>query len=435
MSADVVAADEKVEKTYLRRLFEALGVKGLMVLVAVPASLGASGVFSEVSPAVFGGLLTAVFVAAVVIDSKRSPSSSIDAVGLSFVAVLAGHTVVLLTDLNFEWTYAVGAAGLVLGAVAYEYLSKGNASIGEVHGTDVDPLHLDIVGFVTAEILVVYAVLHSTGWETFADSPVFVVLAYVFYASTVAAFAGYAVITREIVISRASEEVHIAVISVLEDIQDIADERLRKRLALNIRRVAECLHGIRTPTKLEDQYGRVPAVLPSRDPDVRRIDLKVEDILKVADRSEFTGYVIHDDALFLFRGGDLSKYYEKGEYFGNADSILDKVADGSFYGLEYPTVKNLIDITPEEGEIGNPEKAMEEIEDKEVDERAKASQSLDIGGEEVDVKNMFSITEELVEESPKEDDDSGKLNVGGDEIDVEEIIERADDVIEDLSDE
>jgi len=431
MPENVVAADEKVEKTYLRRLYEALGVKGVAVLVAVPLALAVSSV-TELNTAVLGGGLTVVFVAAFVADSKQDAASAIDTVGLSFVVVSAGYTSLLFSETVFDWRYAVGAGGLVLGAVAYEYLSKGGDVLGEVHGADVDPLHLDIVGFVVAEILVVYAVLHSTGWGVFADSPVFVILAYIFYASTVAAFAGYAVITREIVITRTSDEVHAAVVSVLEDVRDIADERLRKKLALNIRRVAECLDGVRIPTRVQDQYGRVPAVLPTRNADVRRIDMSVEEVLKVAAGADFTGYAFQDDTVFLFRNGDLSKYYEGGRYVARAAEITDRVGDVSFYSLEYPTLKNLIEITPEEGEITDPRAAVEEIGDKEVDETAKAGQGLEIGGDDVDVKDMFSITEELVEESPKERGDSQALNVGGDEIDVEELMERADDVMEEL---
>lgn len=431
MSENVVAADEKVEKTYLRRLYESLGVKGVAVALAVPLALAVAAVV-DTNPAFIGVALTAVFFVAFVADSRLDPASTVDTVGLSFVVVTAGYTVLLFSELVFDWTYAVGAAGLVLGAVAYEYLSKGGDGLGEVHEADVDPLHLDIVGFVVAEILVVYAVLHSTGWGAFANSPVFVVLVYVFYASTVAAFAGYAVITREIVISRTSDEVHAAVVSVLEDVRDIADERLQKKLALNIRRVAECLDGIRVPTRIEDQYGRVPAVLPTRSADVRRIDMSVEEVLGVADGADFTGYAVHNDTVFLFRNGELSKYYENGRFVKRATEITERVGDVSFYSLEYPTLKNLIEITPDEGEIADPRAALEEIEDKEVDETAKAGQGLEIGGDEVDVKDMFSITEEIVEESPKERDGGQTLDVGGDEIDVEELMERADDVMEEL---
>ncbi|MCX2819569.1 hypothetical protein EGH25_09435 [Haladaptatus sp. F3-133] len=433
MPDEVVAADEKVEKTYLRRLYEVLRLKGIVVLAGVPAALALSAVAPDVvSPVVVGGTATVLFGVAAVFDSRNDPASSVDTVGVAFVVVSASYAVIVVNGYGFVRSYSVVSAGLVLGAVAYEYLSKGgDGSLGEIHGTNVDPLHLDIVGFVTAEILVVYAVLHSTGWGVFADSPVFVILAYVFYSSTVAAFAGYAVITREIVVSRTSDEVHDAVVSVLTDIQDIADDGLRKKLALNARHIAECLDGVRIPSRVEDQYGRVPIVLSTRKPDVRRIDLRVKDVLRIADEAEFTGYVVQGDAVFVFLNGELSKHYRGGGYTEDADGVDEGIDDASFFSLEYPTARNLAEITPVAGAIRRPDEVVEQIQDKEVDESAKMGHGLSIGGDDVDVKQMFSLTEELVDESPKSRE--RKLDVGGDEIDVDEIMERADDVIEELS--
>jgi CBS domain-containing protein len=434
MPDEVVAADEKVEKTYLRRLYEALRLKGFVVLAGVPAALAASSVAPAlVPPLVVGTVATLLFSLATVVDSKKDPASRVDTVGVAFVVASAAYTGIVLNGYEVMRSYSVVAAGLVLGAVAYEYLSKGGDGIREIHETSVDPLHLDIVGFVTSEILVVYAVLHATGWGGFANSPVFVILAYVFFSSTVAAFAGYAVITREIVVSRTSDEVHDAVVSVLSDIQGIADGGLRKKLALNARRIAECLDGFRIPSRVEDQYGRVPVVLSTRKPDVRRIDLRVKDVLRIAEEAEFTGYVVHGDEVFLFLNGELSKHYHEGRYTEDTGGIEESIEDASFFSLEYPTAKNLAEITPGEGDITEPEGVVEEIEDKEVDESAKFRHALSIGGDDVDVKEMFSLTEELVEESPKQSPKRG-LDVGGEEIDVDEIMERADDVIEELSD-
>jgi len=436
MPEGVVASDEKVETTYLRRLSESLGAKGAVILVGAPVSLGLFAVGLEfVTPTVIAGLLTLAFVLAVGYDIWRDPRRKVDTVGASMVVISAAYTALLLIETGFHWTYAIGGVGLLLGAVAYEYLSKGGeGGMSELHETDVDPLHLDIVGFVAAEILVVYAVLHSTGWGNFADSAVFVILAYVIYVSTVAAFAGYAVITREIVVSRTADQVHEALASVLEDISAIEDEELRKKLALNLRRVAECLDGVRIPTKLEDQYGRVPAVVSTRKPDLHRIDMEVDNVVELAKRAGFTGYVVHGGDVLVFRNGELAKYYIDGRYKESTDRIGVRVGDASFYELEYPTVTDFIDITPGEGEITNPDRVKQEIEDKEVEGGAMVGQSLNIGGKEVDVNDMFSLTEELVEESSKEDEETdGKLNVGGDEIDVEELMDRADDVIEDMS--
>lgn len=434
MSETAVAANENVETTYLRRLYDILGVKGLMILAGVPVSLGVSAVArGALDPPIAGMVVTLAFACAVIADSLRTPKTTVDTVGVSLVVIAAGYTAILLTEVSFEWTYAVAGAGLLLGSVGYEYLSKGAATGASLHDTDVDPLHLDIVGFVTSEILVVYAVLHSTGWATFANSQVFVILAYIIYVSTVAAFAGYAVITREIVISRTADKVHDALASVLEDISGIEDKALRKKLALNLRRVAECLDGVRIPTRLEDQYGRVPAVVSTRKPDLHRIEMKLEDVVKLAEKAGFTGYVLHDNDVLIFRNGELSKFYTDGMYREDIDRMGIRVGDASFYELEYPTVKDFIDITPDEGDIKNPEKVKQEIEDKEIEGGAMVDQNLNIGGQEVDVNDMFSLAEEIVEETPPEKErDEKKLKVGGDEIDVDELMDRADNLMEDM---
>jgi len=434
MAEEVVAADEKVQETYLRRLFEALGYKGVAVLFAVPAALAVTAVFRGVNPTLPALAVAAVFAAATAADTRLDPTSSLDTVGAAFVAVSAGYAAILYAGMTFVWVHGVAAAGLVLGSVGYEYLSKGgDGGIGEIHAEDVDPLHLDIVGFVVAEVLVVYSVLHSTAWGDFADSPVFVALAYLLFVSTVAAFAGYAVITREIVVSRTSDEVHAALVSILKDLMEVSDGELRRKLALNARRVAECLDGLRMPTDVEDRYGRVPVVLSTRKPDLNRMDLTTEQVVEIADRAGFTGYVTLEDVVFVFRNGSLSKRYEGGGYAADVVGAEDLVDDASFYSLEYPTVMNLLEITPDEGGIADPLAAVEEIQDKEVDESAKVGQSLSIGGEEVEVDEMFSITEELVDESPKATGGEKKLDVGGDEIDVDALMDRADDVIEELS--
>jgi len=435
MSEMAIAANENVETTYMHRLYDILGIKGLMVLVGVPVSLGVSAVAPDgLDSAIAGMVITLAFACAVIADSLRTPKTTIDTVGGSLVLISAGYTGILLTELSFEWTYAVVGAGLLLGSVGYEYLSKGdNTGVSELRDTDVDPLHLDIVGFVTAEILVVYAVLHSTGWGSFANSKVFVILAYIIYVSTVAAFAGYAVITREIVVSRTADKVHDALASVLEDISGIEDEDLQKKLALNLRRVAECLDGVRIPTKLEDQYGRVPAVVSTRKPDLYRIEMKLKDVVRIAEKAGFTGYVLHDKDVLIFHNGNLSKFYTDGRYKQSIERLGVRVGDASFYELEYPTVKDFIDITPEEGDIKNPQRVKQEIQDKEIEGGAVAGQNLNIGGQEVDINDMFSLAEEIVEETPPEEErDEKKLKVGGDEIDVDELMDRADNLMEDM---
>ncbi len=402
MSGTAVAAGENVEETYFRRLFDVLGAKGTVVLVAFPAVVGASSAFGDaVSPVVAGFILTAAFLYALLLDKERSPTDDIDAVGVSFVVVSAGYTVLAAAGVGAGPFSALVAAVVVFAAVVYGYVFRegipddfSSESLSEL---DADPLHIDVVGFAIVEILIVYSILLATGWGEFANSPAFGVLAFLVYAGTVSAFAGYAVVTREVVVSRTDDEVHELLAGVLGDISAIEDDVLRDDIASRMRLVADCLDGVKLPTEVEDEHGEVPVVLSTRRPDARRVEASVDEVLDVADEKGFTGYAVHGETVFLFRNGSMAKYYRDGEYGYDADGFDDTVADVTFHTLDHRTLNELDDVTPKDEDVVDPDE-VEAREEEEDDEDEERSQTLNVGGEEIDMEEMFEKADEVMED-------------------------------------
>jgi len=405
MSGTTVASGENVGETYLRRLLDVLGAKGIVVLAAFPAVFAVSSAFVDpVSRAVAGFLFAAAFSYALVLDKERSPTDEIDPVAVSLVLVSAGYAVLAALGAGVTAASALAGAVLVFGAVVYGYLFKegvpDNISTESLQEIDADPLHIDVVGFALVELTVIYSVLLATGWAEFANSPAFGVLAFLVYAGTVSTFAGYAVVTREVVVSRTDDEVHELLVGVLGDISAIDDDVLRNDISSRMRLVADCLDGVKLPTEVEDEHGEVPVVLSTRRPDARRLDVSADEVLDAADEKGFTGYAVHGETVLLFRNGTMTKYYRDGEYGYNPGELDASVADATFHTLDHQLLNELDDVTPKDEDVVDPD----EVEAEEGDEETEA-----------------------------EDAESKTLNVGGEEIDMEEMFEKADEVMEDLS--
>jgi len=407
MPGTTVAAGENVERTYFRRLFDVLGPKGLVVLAAFPAAVAVVSVAPEsFDRGVAGLILAAAFVYAVFLDKHSDSEGEMDSVGVSFVIVSLAYSALSLTGIGFGWVSAFIASLLILGAVAYDYAFQGGMpdDVPDVREAeeDVDPLTIDVVGFVVAEILLVYAILLATGWGSFANSPAFGALSFLVYTGTAAAFAGYAVVTREVVVSRTSDEVHEVLVGLLGDLQDVENEVLREDMASKMRQVSETLDGVKLPTDVEDEHGEVPAVVSTRRPSRRETDAASKEILDEAAEGRFTGYVVHGDNVLIFRNGMLSKYYrsDESEYGYEAAELEGELGDSTFHPLDHSTLNDLDDITPKEEDVADPEEVKEEIEaEGEGDEEEESEdQMLDIGGEEINMDEMFEKADEIMDD-------------------------------------
>ncbi|MFP4188488.1 MAG: hypothetical protein ACLFR5_03660 [Halobacteriales archaeon] len=403
MTGTTVAAGENVQGTYFRRLVDVLGAKGAVALIAFPVSAVASSTVSDTTALAVGGFVfTTAFLYALVVDRERSPTDDFDPVGVAFAVLAAGYTVLAVTGVGVGALVAFVGAVVVLGAVVYGYVFHegvpDDLSSDALTEIEADPLHIDVVGFAVAEILVVYSVLLGTGWGEFARSQGFAALAFVVYVGTVAVFAGYAVVTREIVVSRTDDEVHELLFGVLGDMAQIDDAVLRDDVASKMRLVAECLDGVKLPTVVEDKYGEVPVVVSTRRPDARRVEVPTDEVFELAKEREFTGYVVHGDAVLLFRNGVLAKWYADGEYGHDADGLEDRVSDATFHSLDHTTLNHLDDVTPQDEDVVEPDEVEPEDDEDDDTDDTGGSKTLNVGGEEIDMEEMFEKADEVMEE-------------------------------------
>lgn len=417
MSGDALAVGRKTERTYFRRLARVLGAKGAVVLIAFPAVVLLTA--EDIHPVFAGGILAGAFGYALVVDSDSGSEEiyegsnvkiktdeplmeKIDGVGLSFVVLTLGYVLVSYWEIGVDWRMTAVAAGVIFGAVVYDY---GFGSDGE--GEEVD-----IVGFAVAEVLVVYSIVIGTGWEAFGNSATFGVLAFLVYAGTVAGFAGYAVVTREVIVSRTDDEIHEALIGATAEVYylDEVEGDARYGLASYLRRASESLDGVRVPTLVNDGEGRVPIVVSTRSPDGRLFATDTDEILETAKEERLTGYAVYGNNVLFFRNGTLSKYYHDGEFGFDADELEDSVTEATLHALDHSTLVDLDDVTPKPETVKSKEESDEEEETLEIaaepgtdgsdedDEGGEGGQKLDIGGDEIDMEEMFEKADEVMDE-------------------------------------
>jgi hypothetical protein len=413
MSGDALAVSGKRESTYLRRLLGVLGAKGMIVLVGFPAVVLLSA--DDVHPVLAGGLLAGGFVYAALVDAdssvvdlhpdtevklkqQKTIAERVDAVGVVFVLLALGYTVLSVWGIPVDWRATVVAAGVVLGAVVYDYVA------GDDEG---DHLSVDVVGFAVAEVLVLRAVVTGTGWLEFADSATFGAIAFLVYGGTVAAFAGHEAVTREVVVSRTDDEIHRTLFGVLGNVRTVEDGTTRTKMAAEMRRAAGSLDGVELPSVVEDDEGAVPVVASTRQPDGRLFTTDADEVLQTAADEGFTGYVVYGNDVLIFRNGGLSKFYVDGEYGYDARELSDRVTEATFHSLDHSTLNELDEVTP------NEERGAAVVTDEEEKESAEDEDTAETVGSE-------------------EDEGTNKLEIGGEEIDMEEMFEKADDIIDEL---
>ena len=413
MSGDALAVERNKQRTYLRRLFRVLGAKGVVILVAFPPVVFLSG--DDVHPVLAGGLLAGSFGYALLVDSdssvvdlhpdtevklkrERSATEKIDIVGLVLFVLVLGYLLLTLWNVPVGWRATIVGAAAVLAAVVYDY-----AAVEDEEGD----ISVDVVGFAVAEVLVLRSVVTSTGWVEFADSLTFGAIAFLVYVGTVAAFAGHAAVTREVIVSRTDDEIHGTLFGVLGNLRIIDDKTTRKKMAAEMRRAAASLDGVELPSVVEDNEGAVPVVVSERQPDGRLFTGEVKEVLETASEDGFTGYVVYGDGVLIFRNGGLAKFYVDGEYGYDARELEDKITEATFHSLDHATLNDLDDVTPSE-------------------ERGAAV----VTGEEDETVPVEDGT--AAEGDKREGGDGDKIEIGGEKIDVEEMFEKADEIIDEL---
>jgi len=418
MSGDALAVGRKTERTYFRRLARVLGAKGSCGSDSLPCgsptqyrrhpprlrrrSSGGSVCLRAGRRQRLGG--EEIYEgSSVEIKTEEAFAEKLDAVGLSFVVLALGYVLVSYWGLGVDWRMSVVAAAVVFGAVVYDY----------VFDSDDEGEAVDIVGFAVAEVLIIYSIVIGTGWGEFANSGTFGVLAFLVYAGTVAGFAGYAVVTREVIVSRTDDEIHDALIGAVAEVYylDEVEGDARYGLASYLRQASESLDGVRVPTLVNDGEGRVPVVVSTRTPDGRLFATDTDEILETAEEERLTGYAVYGSNVLFFRNGTLSKYYHEEEFGFDPDELDESVTEATLHALDHSELVDLDDVTPkqetvkvEEDSDGKDEETLEIAAGKEGDgsdgdgEDGDGGQKLDIGGEEIDMEEMFEKADEVMDE-------------------------------------
>jgi hypothetical protein len=100
----------------------------------------------------------------------------------------------------------------------------------------------------------------------------------------------------------------------------------------------------------------------------------------------------------LFRNGVLAKWYEDGEYGHDKEGIEERVADATFHTLDHTTLNHLDDVTPQDEDVVEPDEVEPDEGDEDDDEDTGGSKTLNVGGEEIDMEEMFEKADEVMEE-------------------------------------
>ena len=369
---------------YADRFLGVLGAKGVVLSLLLVAVVFLLATDSElVTEPVFGALVAVTLGGAVALDTELAPENDVDTVGLSLLVAVVAYTAAVGFGASPGWLFALGASALVLAATAYEYLP--------------DASHADPVGAVVAGALFVYAALRLTGWTGFAHSSVFAALVLSVGAGFVAVSVPKKTVEREVEEEK-DDELHRLIFGVVNEVSDVSDEDVRKDIASKMRLVAGKLEGVKIPTEVEDDHGGVPVALSEASPDARHEDVAVREVVGRADAERFTGYVVHGDAVLMFRNGTLFKAYSDGEFGHETHSLDGGSADAAFFPLGHMPLNDIDDLTPTDQGV------------------------------------VTSVDAEKESAETTDDTDEGKIKVGGDEIDIDEMFEKADEIIEDLSD-
>lgn len=388
-------AGENVQSTYLRKLLDTLGARGVVLLAALPIVTVVGSYSPEtVGQPVAGFLLALALGGAFLFDDRWFPDEELDTVGISLIVVVVVYSLVKALGFAFSWPIAVLSAAFVFGAVVYDYLTD-DYDTETVQYTEADVIRVDAVGLIAAETLLFYTILRAAGWMEFAHSATFGVIVFILYTATVSAFAGYNVVNRQSGEITIDDEMYDKIVGVVREVRDVEDDGVRNALATKIRLMIEGLEGVKLPTEIEDRYGEIPIILPTHAPAAMRTQVPTEEVIGEAKETEFTGYVVHGDRVLLFRNGALFKYYHDGDYGYEAEDLPTTVADTTYHELGHSSLNEIDDLTPKREMVVTPDEAKEK---REAERTTSSDEILEVGGNQINIDEMFERADEVIEE-------------------------------------
>ncbi len=381
-------------------------MKGFFLLGGLVAMAALASAYSAVEPELPGAtplavtsgvVLTLALGFAVALDRIVWPESGLDLPGVAMVLIAAAFTVVASLGFVPSWRFALFSSFFLFAVVAADYVYRSNPNVKfgetELSSLDSDDLtHLDVVGFVFSELLLVYAIVVYAGWSSFAHHPVFPSLAFVLVSTFFAVVAGYRVVREEVFITP-DTDLNEVLVGLVRETKDVEDDVLRRDIASKLRSMSEVLDGVSLPTDVRDKYGTVPTVLPDEEPDHEVERCGMEEMLDEADRRRHTGYVLHGDDVYLTRNGALVTSFVGGEYTQEPSSKLE--TEARFHETTHAVVNQLEEVLPrDERDRIEPEP----VADEKTEPASTEDKMIQVGGQEVDIDDMFQRADDIIED-------------------------------------
>ena len=421
-------------RSFLGSIADLITVKGVVLILYLSVITGISVVAGRAAHGFVAGMgLTALLAAAVVFEYVRY--DRLDHVGVASVVIAATYSGLEYADVLQNLWFPVSAALLLLVTSGYR------AWRDDVDDAAEFVEHLDIVGLHGGVLLLLYSLLLAGAPLEFIYAPVFPAVLLFFAVSLLVTTIAYATRSPSV----ASDELHHRLVSVVRGLEDV-DEKDRERLGEHVRAVAQALTGVAVPSRVAVEGGPVPVVLPAADPPVYEAD-GVEDLLRHVEETEATGYAVDDGDVMLVKKGTPTRYYlAEEDRFGHSEVLPDgRFENARLYPAAYVFVDAVESVVPEPGRSVEgdewAEDAVERVEDvqESVDTLLADEGETDVGidastdddeREPAEVRREGGDTETEEDSDEETDDAETKIDVGGDELDLDEMFDKADEMFD-----
>jgi hypothetical protein len=426
MSSDVRQGTDTptvdASRSFLGSVADLITVKGVVLILYLSVITGVSVVAGRAAHGFLtGGALVLLLVAATVFEYVRY--DRLDYVGVASVCIAVAYTVLEYVGTLQNLWFPVAAAVTLLATSGYQAWRDDVADAAEF----VE--HLDIVGLHGGVLLLLYSLLLAGAPLEFIYAPVFPAVLLFFAVSLLVTTIAYATRSPSV----ASDELHHRLVSVVRGLDEIDDEN-REKLGEHVRAVAQALTGVAVPSRVTLDDGPVPVVLPATGPPVYEAD-DADDLMRRVEGSGLTGYAVDGDDVMLVKNGTPTLYYlSEEDRFGHAELLPDGRFEGAnLYADAYVFVDAIESVVPEPGRSVDgedwAEDAVERVED--VQDSVDTLLTADEKGAEEAVTSPDSDEEEGDEDTEDADGDGpGKIDVGGDEIDLDDMFEKADEMFD-----
>jgi hypothetical protein len=407
-------------RSFLASVADLITVKGVVLILYLSVITGVSVVVGRAAHGFLPAVgLTVLLAGAVAFDHLHY--GRLDYVGVSSVVVAGAYTGLEYAGVLQNLWFPFSASVLLLFTSGYQ------AWRDDLNGAAEFVEYLDVVGLHGGVLLLLYSLLLAGAPLEFIYAPVFPAVLLFFAVSLLVTTIAYA--TRSPSIT--SDELHHRLVSVVRGLEDIEEDEDRQKLAEHVRAVAQALSGVAVPSRIEVEDGAVPVVLPATLPPVYEAD-GVEDLTRRVRETGVTGYAVDDGDVMLVKNGTPTRYYlDEEDRFGHPDVLPDgRFEEPRLYPAAYVFVDAVESVVPEPGKPAEGERWAQDAVERVEDVQEDVDTLLNGGPDDRTFYKQKQDTEESDDPEDDETDDAGKIDVGGDELDLDEMFEKADEMFD-----